>query len=176
MRSFAIVICSLLLAAPMSDAPAQSPVAAGSRVRVAGTGLVAPVIGSFQAIRSDSLVVLEDGASAQVWSVPVGGVSRFEISEGWHTRDGVKMLKFGALGAAGGLVLGAAISALLDIGAKANESYDTGLNALLGAAIGGGIGAYYGSTRSVERWRPVALPRRMGLSPAPRGLSIGADF
>lgn len=139
-------------------------------------GLASSVVGNFQTVRSDTVVVLEEGDDAQVWNVPVADVRRFEISEGWHTRDGGMMLKWGLIGAAGGAAIGAVVSVLLEAGADANENYKTGLNALVGAGIGGGIGAYYGSTRSIERWRSVSIPRRVGLVPTRGGVALVAAF
>jgi hypothetical protein len=46
------------------------------------------------------------------------------------------------------------------------------LSTLLGAAMGGGLGAFYGSRKLEEHWAPIPLPQRVGVVPTAKGLRV----
>lgn len=166
-----------LLCASAAEPLAGQSVPAGTRIRVSGTDLLTPVIGSFQGVRQDSLVVLEDGDAAQIWAVQIGRVTRLEVSEGWRRGDRRRAVRWGVIGGLGGAALGYVVSAILQNGADETERYPKGINMALGAALGGGLGAFYGYSRTIEHWRSVPVPRRASTSAAPLGpAAVGVGF
>ena len=167
--SFAAVLTALAASEPLSG---QS-VPAGTRVRVSGTDLLTPVVGSYQGVRADSLVFLEDGEAAQIWAVPIRQVTRLEVSEGWRRGDRRRAIRWGIFGGIGGAAIGYIASSLLQRGADETEKYPKGVNMALGAAVFGGLGAFLGYNNTIERWRTVPVPARASSSSAPVGPSAG---
>jgi hypothetical protein len=141
---------------------------------VQSPAVVAPVIGNFQGMRGDTLVVIEDGQSAQAWVFPTTNVSRLEVSDGMHRGDRGNMIRYGLLGAGLGAIGGFLAAALLDQSTSAE--YDRLASALVGAAVGTGAGVAYGYRQEEERWISRPVPRRIGFSPAPRSVRVAASF
>jgi hypothetical protein len=139
---------------------AQGPLVAGARIRVLGTDMVAPLVGSFQALRNDTLFVLEDGIGAQRWSLPVRDLKSVEVSKGMGRHDAGKMRKWGIIGAAAGGALGFAASKVLDANSGPAAKYNAGLGTVAGLAIGAGAGVFYGASLPVEMWGSLPVPRR----------------
>jgi len=52
------------------------------------------------------------------------------------------------------------------------------LSTLVGAAMGGGLGAFYGSRKLAEHWAPIPLPQRVGVVPTAHGVrfALSASF
>src|SRR4029079_11886111 len=79
--SLSALIAALVLFVPCTAAFAQA-LTPGTRVRVKSPQVVAPVIGSYQGMRRDTVVVIEDGPGAQVWTFTSAAVDRLEVSAG----------------------------------------------------------------------------------------------
>jgi hypothetical protein len=139
------------------DVAAQGPVQAGSRVRVTARQLVVPVIGSFQTVRRDTIVVLEEGVSASIWNVPVANVQRFELSAGIRGGDGGRAVKFALWGGVSGAALGLLTSVILQN--STGDRYDKGASAGVGAGVGALILGLVGYRHAHEEWTLVPLTR-----------------
>jgi hypothetical protein len=160
-----------------SRVDAQDPLVAGARVRVLGTDMVAPVVGSFQALRNDTLFFLEDGTGAQRWTVPVRDLKSVEVSKGMGRHDPGKMRKWGVIGAAAGGALGFVASKVLDANSGPAAKYNAGLGTVVGLAIGAGAGVFYGASVSVEKWGSLAVPKRnAGVSRSPGSTYLGVNL
>jgi hypothetical protein len=171
---FAATVLLLAVEAPRLGAQALT---AGTRIRVRGTEMVAPLVGSYQTVRNDTLVVLEDGIAAQIWSLPVSDVRSFEVSKGLGRRDPGKMRRWGIIGGLAGVGLGFVVSKVLDANSGPTANYNVGLGALVGGAAGIGAGIFYGASVPVEKWGNVPVPRRMGAVTTPgtsyAGIRVG---
>lgn len=161
------------VAAPIG-AQQSAPLISGQRIRVSGERLVAPVIGSYQALTADSLVVLGEGIGAQRIAISLGDVERVETFDGFSRGNAGNITKWGFGGAAAGAVAGFAVSLLLDATSKASE-YDHASNAAIGAVVGGVAGGIYGYRKIVENWSTVPLGRRVGVIGGGR-LGISVSF
>lgn len=144
------MVAGLALAAGPSVA--QELLQPGTRVRIHRTpGEGQPVLGVLEAWKPDTLVVLSDSADTRV-SVPVGQIIRFESSAG----RGPAVKEGAQTGAIFGALAGLGIAAL-------NDNNETALKYPLGGTVGmiagAGVGAIVGSTRRVEQWQEVALPK-----------------
>jgi hypothetical protein len=160
----------LVLLVPATSVTAQS-LAPGTRIRVKSPEVVTPVIGSFQGLRRDTLVVIEDGNSAQIWSFPTSTIERLEVSAGMKGGNRGPMTRWALIGAGGGAVAGWLVAAALE--GSGDSEYNDLLSAGVGAVIGGGIGAAYGYRRLEEHWTGVSIPRRVGLAPTRNGVRVG---
>lgn len=166
---------ALLLLVPVAPASSQN-LAPGTRIRVKSPQVVAPVIGSFQGMRRDTLVVIEDGVSAQIWSFTPATIDRLEVSAGMKGGNRGPITRWALIGAGGGAVAGFLVAAILE-GASSSK-YNDVLSAGVGAAVGAGLGAAYGYRKLEEHWTPVPIPRRVGLAPTRTGvrLAYSASF
>jgi hypothetical protein len=162
----------LALALPLiaSDSGAQS-LAPGTRIRVKSSQVVAPVIGSYQGMRRDTVVVIEDGAGAQVWTFTSSAIDRLEISTGMKGGNRAPTTKWALIGAGVGAAAGLLAAAILE--GTSESQYSDVLSAAVGAGLGAGVGAAYGYRKLEEHWAPVPLPRRVGLIPTPNGVRLG---
>lgn len=147
----------LLLAWPLPPIPAEQapPLESGTRVRVTVAGAESrPRIGTYEALRDNSLVLQADERSL---SIPFATVQRFEVSHG---------RKLSVLGAVVGAVVGGAVG-FFGVGCFANkDSYgvpcggqdDTKfvIGGLVGGLAGGALGALIGRR---ERWESMDLDR-----------------
>jgi hypothetical protein len=174
LRTLVVALLSIVTALPL----AAQPVSAGARVRVSATDFVAPVVGSVQSIRSDTLVILEDGDAAHVWSIPRAQVTRFETSQGYTARDYDAITK----GALWGALIGGGTAAITTSILRANQgkttNYRVGATTAIGIVAGGALGAIYKSKRRVEGWASGPVPNRVAVLPDRRGasLAVGWDF
>lgn len=164
------LLVALIALVPLRVSTAQS-LAPGTRVRVKSSQVVAPIIGSYQGMRRDTLVVIEDGAGAKVWTFNSSAVDLVEISAGMQGGNRGPMLRWALIGAAIGGSIGLITAVTLEN--STNSRYNEAMSTVLGAAMGGGLGAYYGSRKLEEHWAPVPLPGRVGVAPSPHGLRIG---
>jgi hypothetical protein len=165
------VILALAALLPSATLPAQQALAPGARVRVKSDQLVAPVIGTYQEMRRDTLVVIEEGTSAQLWTFTRNSIDRIEVSAGMHNGNRGPTTRFALIGAGIGAAAGWLVAALLE--SNSSSDYNDLLSAAVGAAVGGGAGAAYGYRKLEERWTPVPIPGRIGLSPTRRGVRLG---
>jgi hypothetical protein len=147
----------VMIAALATGASAQSPAAieSGARMRVfAGSG--APVTGRLVVWRSDSLIMIVDGAE-RAYASP--SIVRMETPAGRRSQTW-RGAKLGlVIGAVAGIVLGLADGDdppenwfAMTAGDKAMAA-GAGLG-LLGIGIGAGVGA----ASRVEDWKPVDVP------------------
>ena len=173
---FRRALCAVaLLLVPAAPLAAQS-LAPGTRVRVKSPQVVAPITGSLQAMRRDTLVVIEDDVSARIWSFATPNVERLEVSDGMKGGNRGPMTRWGLTGAAAGAALGWAIAVLLE--GATGDDYNDVVSGALGAAVGAGVGTAYGYRKLEEHWTHVAVPRRVGMLPTRGGvrLSYSASF
>ncbi len=164
------LVVALVGFAPFGALGAQT-LAPGTRIRVRSPQVVAPVIGSYQGMRRDTLVVIEDGTAAQIWSFHTASIDRVEISAGMRGGNRGPMTRWGLIGAGGGAVLGYLVSAILE--GTSESEYNGVLSAAVGAGVGGIAGVAYGYRKLEEHWTPVAVPRRVGISPTRDGVRVG---
>ena len=155
--------------APLASANAQS-LAPGTRVRVKAPSLVAPITGNYQGMRRDTLVIIEDDESAQVWNFTTSTIDRLEVSGGMRRGNQKHMVRWGVLGALGGAGVGWLLAATFEAGG--DNEYNDALSAGLGAALGAGLGVFYGYRIVEERWSSVPIPRRVGVLPTRGGVRV----
>jgi hypothetical protein len=173
-RSYRTLLAALIILAPLRITAAQSAAAQsltpGTRVRVTSNQMVAPIVGSYQGMRRDTLVVIEDGAGAKVWAFNTTAVQQVEVSIGMKGGNRDPMIRWGLIGAGvgGGIAFITSVSLENNSGQRYNQMTST----LVGAAMGAGLGAFYGSRKLAEHWAPVPLPQRVGVVPTPNGLRI----
>ncbi|HET6680217.1 MAG TPA: hypothetical protein VFG84_03395 [Gemmatimonadaceae bacterium] len=172
-RLFALAV--FVSAAAPIGAQQSLPLVSGQRIRVSGERLVAPVIGSYQQLTADSLVVLGEGIGAQRIAISVSDIDRVESFDGFDRGDMGNVAKWGFGGAAAGAVAGFAVSLLLDATSKTAE-YDHASNAAIGAVVGGVAGGIYGYRKVVEKWSTVPLGSRVGVIGGGRRLGLSIDF
>jgi hypothetical protein len=169
---FATALAVLL--APAAVQAQRLSIVSGSRIRVSAPQLVVPVVGSYQAVRNDTLIVLEEGSGAQMWLIPMRDVQRVELFSGYKSGDSGKMftgaLWGGAIGAGAGLVTSAILQG------ASGDTYNLTNSGLVGLGVGAVVGALYGSRGQVERWDTVPIGRRVGLIPARRGIGAGLSI
>jgi hypothetical protein len=173
-RSLRAAIVALSLALP-SALPAQQ-LAPGTRVRVKASNVVAPIIGAYQTMRRDTLVIMEEGEAAQLWSFSSSTVERFEVSAGLKGGNRRPITRWALIGAGVGAAVGFLAASALE--GNSDSEYNDVLSAAVGAGIGAGVGAAYGWRVQEEHWTAVPLPRRVGLVPSRRGvrLAFGTSF
>ena len=168
--SFAALFAVLLLAVPCTTASAQT-LAPGTRVRVKSAQVVSPVIGSYQGMRRDTVVVIEDGAGAQVWTFTSSAIDRLEVSAGMKGGNRAPTTRWALIGAGTGAVVGWLTAAILE--GSSSSQYNDLLSAAIGAGVGAGLGAAYGYRKLDEHWAAVPVPRRVGLVPTRNGVRLG---
>jgi hypothetical protein len=164
-----LMLAALFVFAPGANAGAQA-LTPGTRVRVKSSEVVAPVIGSYQGMRRDTVIVIEDGAGAKVWTFAAPAVDRLEVSAGVKGGNRGPTLHWALLGAAVGAGAGILTAAILERNSASN--YNEVLSGAVGAAIGGGLGAVYGYRQLEERWSAVSIPRRVGFLPSRGGVRV----
>jgi hypothetical protein len=166
--SLSATLVALSFALPCTAAAQLAP---GTRVRVHSSDVVLPVIGNYQGMRRDTLVVIEDGVSGQQWMFTSANVSRLEVSAGMKGRNKKPMTRWALIGGGAGAALGI-ITALALEGASDSE-YNYALSGLVGLGVGAGAGALYGARYREEHWTSVSLPRRVGVVPSRSGFRVG---
>jgi len=169
-RLHGALLAALLGLVPLSGLSAQV-LAPGTRVRVKSQQVVAPVIGSYQGMRRDTVVVIEDGTAAQVWSFTSATIDRLEVSAGMKGGNRAPMTRWALIGAGGGAAAGYLVAAILE-GSSSSE-YNDVLSAAVGAGVGAIAGAAYGYRKLEEHWSPVPIPRRVGVMPTRDGFRVG---
>ena len=168
--SSSALIAALVLFVPGAVAAAQA-LTPGTRVRVKSPQVVAPVIGSYQGMRRDTVVVIEDGAGAQVWTFTRSAVDRIEISAGMKGGNRGPTTRWALIGAGAGAAAGVLTAVILE--GSSDSKYNELLSGAVGAGLGGAIGAAYGYRRLEEHWTSVPIPRRVGIAPSHHGVRIG---
>ena len=164
------LVTALVGFAPFGALGAQA-LTPGTRVRVKSPQVVAPVIGSYQGLRRDTVVVIEDGTAAQIWSFNTTSIERIEVSAGMKGGNRGPMTRWGLIGAGGGAVMGFLVAALLE--GTSESEYNAVLSAAVGAGVGGVAGVAYGYRKLEEHWTSVAVPRRVGFVPTRDGVRLG---
>jgi hypothetical protein len=171
---YRVLFAALVTLAPMRIANAQSSVpqtlSLGTRIRVTSNQMVAPIVGSYQGMRRDTLLLIEDGTGAKVWAFNTTAVSQVETSIGMKGGNRDPMIRWGLIGA--GLGGGIAFITSVSLENNTGQQYNQLLSTLLGAAMGGGLGAFYGSRKLAEHWAPIPLPQRVGVVPTAKGLRV----
>jgi len=173
-RSYRALLAALVTLAPFRITGAQSTVpqtlSLGTRIRVTSNQMVAPIVGSYQGMRRDTLLLIEDGTGAKVWAFNTTAVSQVETSIGMKGGNRDPMIRWGLIGA--GLGGGIAFITSVSLENNTGQQYNQLLSTVLGAAIGGGLGAFYGSRKLAEHWAPIPLPQRVGVVPTAKGLRL----
>jgi hypothetical protein len=164
-----VVALALSLAIPSATALAQQ-LTPGTRVRVKSSEVVAPIIGSYQGMRRDTLVVIEDGTAGQLWSFAPSTVDQLEVTAGMKGGNRGPITKWTLIGAPAGAFAGWLVAVILE-GTSDNE-YDEVLSAVIGAGVGAAAGAAYGYRFKEEHWTAVPLPGRVGLVPSRNGVRL----
>ncbi|HEX6050522.1 MAG TPA: hypothetical protein VFZ21_14680 [Gemmatimonadaceae bacterium] len=169
----AILALSLVLPSASAGAQQLSP---GTRVRVKSTSLVAPIIGAFQGMRRDTLVIMEEGMSAQQWTFASASVDRLEVSTGVKRGNRGPITRWALIGAGVGAVAGVLAAYALE--GSGDSEYNNILSGAVGAGVGAGLGAAWGWRVEQEQWRSVPLPRRVGVMPSRTGVRLvfGTSF
>jgi len=173
-RSARAVLAALILLAP--SAVAAQSLTPGTRIRVKSSQVVTPIVGTYQGLRRDTVVVIEDGTVGKLWSFTTPTIDRLEVSEGMKGGNRGPMVRWALIGAGGGAVLGWLTAAILE--SSSEDQYSDFLSAAVGAGLGGLAGAAYGHRVLEEHWASVPVPRRIGFAPARDGfrLSFSASF
>jgi uncharacterized membrane protein YeaQ/YmgE (transglycosylase-associated protein family) len=149
------------------------PVTPGSRVRVRAAGLVAPLIANFLEQRGDTLVFIEEGTGRGVWSFSFSQIERLETTAGEAGRNSNQMARSATIGAGAGFIAGVLFAASVRP-SEDGKTYDRPVTGLVGALVGGGIGAFIGSRQKSEQWIRVPLPSQLSVFPDGRGgLRVG---
>ena len=173
-RSYRSLLAALVMLAPLritaAQAAAAQSLAPGTRVRVTSNQMVAPIVGSYQGMRRDTLVLIEDGAGAKVWAFNTTAVQQVEVSIGMKGGNRDPMIRWGLIGA--GIGAGIGLIASVSLENQTGQRYNEAMSTILGAAMGGGLGAFYGSRKLTEHWAPVPLPQRVGVVPSAKGVRI----
>jgi len=170
-----VVALALCLAIPSAPALAQQ-MAPGTRVRVKSSQVVAPIVGSYQGMRRDTLVIIEDGTAAKLWSFATPTIDRLEVSAGLKGGNRGPITKWALIGIPAGAFGGYLVAVILE--GTSDSEYDDVLSAVIGAGVGAAAGAAYGYRFKEEHWTSVPLPRRVGLVPSRDGvrLTVRASF
>jgi hypothetical protein len=169
-RSSSALIAALFILVPCTAAIAQNLVP-GTRVRVKSSQVVAPVMGSYQGMRRDTLVVIEDGAGAQVWTFTSSAIDRLEVSAGMKGGNRGPTTRWALIGAGAGAAAGWLTAVILE--SSSSSKYNDVLSGAIGAGIGAGLGAAYGFRITEEHWSSVPVPRRVGIVPTRSGVRVG---
>ena len=164
-----VVALVLSFAVPSATALAQQ-LTLGTRVRVKSSEVVAPIIGNYQGMRRDSLVIIEDGAAGQLWSFATSTVDQLEVTAGMKGGNRGPITKWALIGAPAGAFGGWLVAVILE-GTSDNE-YDELLSAVIGAGVGAAAGAAYGYRFKEEHWTAVPPPWRVGLVPSRNGVRL----
>ena len=168
-RSLRAVAAALVLVAP--SALAAQSVAPGTRIRVKSAQVVAPIIGTYQTLRGDTVVMIEDGTAAKIWNFRASTIDRLEVSAGMKGHNRGPMTRWALIGAGGGAVAGWLTAVALE--SASNDKYSDILSAAVGAGLGAIGGALYGSRVQEENWNTVPVPRRVGFMPTRDGFRVG---
>ena len=168
-RSLRAVAVALVLVAP--SALAAQSVSAGTRVRVKSPQVVAPIIGTFQTVRGDTVVVIEDGTAAKIWNFRTSSIERLEVSAGMKGHNRGPMTRWALIGAGVGAAAGWLTAMALE--ASTEDKYSDVLSAGVGAGLGAIGGAAYGSRIQEENWNSAPVPRRVGFMPTRDGFRVG---
>ena len=169
-----LLVALLALGAVVPVVGAQQAPYAGQRIRVTSGRLVAPLVGSFQAMERDSIVVLDEGLSAQRVAIALADVQSVETFGGFERGSKNNMLLWGAGGLVTGGILGYLAAVMFE--AVTDDEYDTLASAGIGAGLGMVIGGYMGYRRVEERWTRVELNRRVGIIGGGRRVGIAIGF
>jgi hypothetical protein len=126
----------------------------GARVRI--TGPAQRHVGTFEALRADTLVLVDDS----VQSIPLHTIDRFEVSRGRRPKTWTGAQVGFLAGAAAGAAVGAVASSCS--GSECAPLSTGGwiaAGALVAGAAGGVIGAIVGATTHSDIWEEVPLDR-----------------
>lgn len=162
---FSTVVLALTVAASsataQSPATPGSPIDSGSRIRV-----LSPIlsqnreVGKLVSLTPDTLL-FRIAKRPETTAIPIGAVTRLEVSNGTHQTKMKSALIGLFVGAAAGAALGAATyhpakceAACFDFGA----GFDAAVVGILGGLAGGITGLIMGS-RERDTWVPVTVPR-----------------
>jgi hypothetical protein len=163
-------LAAILLLAPVTPAVAQT-LAPGTRIRVKSPTVVAPVTGSYQGMRRDTLVVIEDSQSAQIWTFTPATIERLEVSVGMKPGNRGPITRWGLIGLGTGFAVGWFVAWIIE--EAGDTDYNEAASAFVGAAVGAGAGVVYGYRKLEEHWAAVPLPGRVGVVPTRHGVRVG---
>ena len=175
LRSTRTLLCLLALLCSVSGGAGwaqEAPVAPGEHVRVwpqtdaRGRPVGIPIQGRLTTWTADSLVLDDNN---RPWTLPLGSVSRLDVSRGRASR-GRGAMRGILYGVGPGILLGA----LLGYGSYQEPSCPSGslcidfgpeVAAFGGAVLGAGAGALFGGILGAlspgERWERIPLPARI---------------
>jgi len=162
-------LATIFLLAPTTPAVAQT-LTPGTRVRVKSPTVVAPVTGSFQGMRRDTVVVIEDSQAAQIWTFTPATIDQLEVSVGMKKGNRGPIIRWTLIGLGTGFAVGWLVAAIIE--ESGDTDYNEAASAGVGAAVGAAAGAAYGYRKLEEHWAAVPVPRRVGLVPTRRGVRL----
>jgi hypothetical protein len=182
---FGLVLLTALQSACAPKGPPRfwiEPVAEGDRVRVWAPSVgVEGWVGTLLALRPDTIVV----GNSKNLVLEISSLTKLEVSRGNESKAGTG----GIIGFVGGAVAGAVIclasECSITVGSGDGDSrsdpldenplVSVGLAAVVGGAVGYGVGVLIGSTIKVDRWEEIPLDQlRVTIAPCPGGgLSVG---
>ena len=162
-------LATIVLLAAVTPAVAQT-LTPGTRVRVKSPTVVAPVTGSFQGMRRDTVVVIEDSQAAQIWTFAPATIDLLEVSVGMKKGNRGPIIKWTLIGLGTGFAVGWLVAAIIE--ESGDTDYNEAASAGVGAAVGAAAGAAYGYRKLEEHWAAVPIPRRVGLLPTRRGVRL----
>ncbi len=171
MKLFGFVVAFLLPLIWDSVVVSQDlTLAPGTRVRVAAPDLnISSSIGEVEQVNPDTLVIRTETSRLVI---SMTSVKRLEISQGFR-RNTLKGSIYGAL--IGCALFGIVEFAVTEEGAFSDASIVVA--ALMGAAVGAGVGAIAGRARRTESWKKLPLPVSLSVTPLGDGdYAVGLAF
>jgi hypothetical protein len=171
------LVCVTSVAQAQASQPTTMPLVPGTRVRVTSSGLIVPLVANFLQMRGDTAVFIEDAAGRGIWSLPIGDISKIELSQGERRQNRSPIIRGAMIGGGSGAAAAWIFSRAAqpsDPTKRYNVALNIGAGALVGALIGGAIGSRFRD----ENWTNLPLPKRLTLVPAGHGvgLRVGFDF
>lgn len=164
MRFHYLAAAAVIAAAPLLSLRAQdiTTLREGQRVRVTSSSNK-DVVGVVRAARSDSIVVFTEPSGAPL-AIATSDLRKVDVSRGRSVAQGAKR---GAIWGGGiGAALGVLGAILLSVDDSEYATDDGDVAAFAANMIAGGLiwGAGIGAFVKAERWDPVVIQPRVGLS------------
>lgn len=180
--AFAALLSTPVVSVSAQQAPAQPatssqglPILSGTRVRVKGTTLVAPLIATYLEMKGDTVVFIES-AGRGLWSLALDQITSVERSAGEKRRNTAYIARGALIGAPVGSLAFWGLSGIIDP-SDSTRRFSRGNSAALGAVVGAAVGALVGTRFATEHWTLVPIPRRVSIVPQRNGaFRVGFGF
>lgn len=159
MRNRLVVMCAVMAVLTLPETARAQWLPEGTAVRIRQRGDTSQVVGKVVSQTRDSLIVVHPSGGPAV-RFALNQLDRVEASVGERSRRRT-MWTYGALGAATGVALGAAVVLLRDDGEESigiSPGQLAVLYAVPAGMLGGVIGAGLGARSPTTRWRRICCP------------------